>query len=138
MFVHADRVDVVSTQILRVAADERFAVVAYCYMPDHLHLLVTGEQPTSDCRRFIARSKQFSGFYYQKAFGQRLWQRYGYEHVLRSDEVLLSVARYIVENPVRARIAKNAGDYPFSGSGLYSLVEILDSLPWSPQERRSG
>ena len=65
-FVEADCVEVVSTQILRAAADEQFALVAYCYMPDHLHLLINGEQENSDCRAFIKRSKQFSGFYYQK------------------------------------------------------------------------
>ena len=137
-FVCAERVALVSTQILRAAADEQFVLVAYCYMPDHLHILVEGGQPASDCRRFIARSKQFSGFYYQKTFGRRLWQRYGYEHVLRSDERLLSVARYILENPVRARIAKIVRDYPFTGSGLYSIDEILDALPWAPADGRSG
>ncbi len=137
-FRDAARVDIVSTQILRAAIDEQFALVAYCYMPDHLHLLVTGEQPASDCRRFIKRSKQFSGFYYQKAFGRRLWQRYGYERVLRSEEGLLSVARYILENPVRARIARDVREYPFTGSCLYSVDEILDALPWTPSERRSG
>jgi putative transposase len=136
-FVQAVRVDAVRTHILRAASDERFAVAAYCFMPDHLHLLVTGEQPSSDCRRFIALSKQLSGFYYQRAFGRRLWQRYGYEHVLRSEEDVLSVARYIVENPVRARIADSVQHYPFSGSALYSVEEILDSLPWSPRQKRS-
>ena len=125
--------EVVSTQILRAAADERFALIAYCYMPDHLHLLVSGEQENSDCRAFIKRSKQCSGFYYQKAFGRRLWQRYGYEHVVRGDEAVLSVARYILENPVRAGIAKSVGDYPFAGSPLHSVEEILDSLPWRPR-----
>jgi putative transposase len=134
-FIQAEKVDVVRTQILRAASDERFAVAAYCFMPDHLHLLITGEQPSSDCRQFIGRSKQLSGFYYQKAFGRRLWQRYGYEHVVRSEEGVLSVARYILENPVRAGISDSVRCYPFSGSTLYSIEEILESLPWSPAGR---
>ena len=136
-FLEPERVEVVSTQILRAAADEQFALTAYCYMPDHLHLLVAGEQENSDCRGFIARSKQFSGFYYQKQFGRRLWQRYGYEHVLRTEEAALSVARYIVENPLRARLASDVRQYPFVGSSLYSLDEILDALPWDPPKNRS-
>jgi REP element-mobilizing transposase RayT len=32
-------VDEVLAHILRAADDESFAVVAYCFMPDHLHLL---------------------------------------------------------------------------------------------------
>ncbi len=136
-FIHAERVGVVSTQILRAAVEERFDLVAYCYMPDHLHLLVAGEREDSDCREFIKRSKQLSGFYYQKAFGRRLWQRYGYEHVLRGEEGVLSVARYILENPIRARLAESVRDYPFTGSNRYSVDEILDALPWSPR-RWSG
>src|SRR5687767_466560 len=94
-FIDGDKVEVVSTQILRAAAQERFALTAYCYMPDHLHLLAEGRVATSDCRRFIARAKQFSGFHYQRTSAERLWQRYGYERVLRADEETLSVARYI-------------------------------------------
>ena len=132
-FVTDDAVATVRTQIERAAVEEDIALIAYCYMPDHLHLLVNGERENSDCRAFIKRSKQFSGFYYQKAFGRRLWQRYGYEHVLRGDEAVLSVARYILENPVRAGIAKDVCDYPFTGSPLHSVEEILDSLPWRPR-----
>jgi putative transposase len=135
-FATADRVDVASTQILRAATDESFALVAYCYMPDHLNLLIAGERQNADCRNFIKRSKQLSGFYYQKAFGQRLWQRYGFEHVLRAEEDVLSVARYIVENPVRARLVDSVCDYPFTGSSVYTVEEILNALPWSPAEHR--
>ena len=137
-FDHADRVEVVSTQILRAATDECFALVAYCYMPDHAHLLVTGSQQNSDCRSFIKRSKQLSGFHYKKAFGRPLWQRYAYERVLRGEEPLLGVARYILENPVRARIVQSVRDHPFTGSTLYSVEQILDSLPWTPSETRSS
>ena len=135
-FVEVERVAIVSTQIQRAAVDEGFAVVAYCYMPDHVHLLTNGLEPDSDCRRFITRSKQLSGFYYQKAFGRRLWQRYGYEHVLRAEEGILSVARYILENPLRARLVQDVRRYPFIGSNVYSIEEILDSLPWSPPGQR--
>jgi REP element-mobilizing transposase RayT len=105
-------------------------------MPDHLHLLVTGEQANSDCRGFIARSKQFSGYYYQKQFGHRLWQRYGYEHVLRTEEGTLSVARYILENPLRAGLVRDVRQYPFVGLSIYSVEQILDALPWEPPKSR--
>jgi putative transposase len=130
-FSTTERVDLVSTQILRAAADEGFAITAYCYMPDHLHLLAEGRRPASDCRKFIARAKQFSGFYYQRVFGERLWQRYGSKRVLREDEATLGVARYIIENPIRAGLAKKICDYPFIGSSTYTIAEILDGLNMS-------
>jgi putative transposase len=33
-------VELVLAQIQRAAHDEQFAIPAYCFMPDHLHLLV--------------------------------------------------------------------------------------------------
>jgi putative transposase len=127
-FTTAASVRLVRTQILRACSDERMAVFADCYMPDHVHLLVQGQAEHSDCRRFISRAKQLSGFAYQQAYRQRLWQRYFHERVLRSDDDTLSVARYILENPVRAGLVQRAQDYPFSGSGVYSVRDILEAV----------
>jgi putative transposase len=128
LFLDSDAVDAVRTQIQRAASDQSFAVIAYCYMPDHAHMLVEGQADDSDCRQFISRAKQYSGFHYKAAFGQRLWQRYGYEHTLRSDESAISVARYIVENPIRARLVERIDEYPFSGSGVYSIEQIVEAV----------
>jgi len=84
-------------------------------MPDHLHLLVEGVREDSDLKWFQRGAKQFSGFHYKRQFGCRLWQRYGYERVLRSQELTLDVARYIVANPVRAGLASTIDQYPFAG-----------------------
>ena len=128
LFVTADRVATARTQIVRAASEQRFALTAYCFMPDHCHLLVEGEADDSDCRRFIARAKQYSGFHYQAAFRQRLWQRYGYERVLRSNEAAVNVARYILENPIRARMVERIEDYPFSGSSVYTIQQLLEAV----------
>lgn len=141
-FVTGDEVETVSTQSARAAGEQRVALLAYCYMPDHVHLLVEGEADDSDCLRFIARAKQFSGFHYKARFGQRLWQRYGYEHTLRSEEAAISVARYILENPIRAGLVARVEDYPFAGSSRYTVEQILDSVQledgWYQRSRRSG
>jgi REP-associated tyrosine transposase len=113
-------------QIARAATETRFAVVAYCFMPDHLHLLVEGETTGSDCKRFIARSKQYSGYYFAQQFGVRLWQRYGFERVLREDEPTNVVARYILENPVRAGLSARVSEYPFVGSLKYERNALID------------
>ena len=103
-FVTDDAVSTVRTQIERAAGEQHVALLAYCYMPDHVHFLIEGKAEDSDCLSFIARAKQFSGFHYKARFNQSLWQRYGYEHILRREQAAISVARYIVENPVRARL----------------------------------
>jgi len=95
-------------------------------MPDHLHLLIEGRSESCDCRRFIARAKQFSAFHYSRIFGGRLWQRYGFDRILRDDERTVVTARYIFENPVRAGLARTARAYPFSGSKVYPMEILLD------------
>jgi putative transposase len=128
LFISDAPVQLVRSQILRAATEEPFAITAYCYMPDHLHLLVEGRTTTSDCKRFISRAKQYSGFYYKKEFRSRLWQRYGFERVLREHEPTLVVARYILNNPIRAGLVQRVEDYPYVGSEVYSLSELIEAV----------
>lgn len=125
-FTSAPVVDLVTEQILRAATDERFALVAYCFMPDHAHLLLEAQSERSNALAFIARAKQMSAFHFKKAGHGRLWQRYSYEHVLRDDEDTRRVARYVLENPLRAGLVRQPLDYPFIGSSAYPIEEILE------------
>jgi putative transposase len=129
IFTERRPVDLVALQISRAATERDFAVIAYCFMPDHLHLLAHGESESADCRRFITLAKQYSGYYFSKEIGGKLWQRYGYERTLRNDEATLTVARYIVENPIRAKLVNAVEEYPFVGSMVCELKDLLASLP---------
>ena len=122
-------VTLILSQISRAAKETDFAVIAYCFMPDHVHLLVHGESETSDCKRFITLAKQYGGYYYSKEFGEQLWQRYSYERTLRKEEDTLTAARYMVENPLRAQLAARIADYPFVGSLVCELKDLVASLP---------
>jgi putative transposase len=128
LFTQDSVVDTVLSQFEQVSTKEQFAIAAYCFMPDHVHFLVEGGSERSDCLRFISRAKQRSGFRYAQCWKKRLWQRYGYEHVLRNDESTMAVARYILENPVRAGLAERVEDYPFVGSCQYQLRDILEAV----------
>ena len=60
-FVQEAPVALVRAQILRAAREERFELSAYCFMPDHVHLIASGLDESSDAKAFISRSKQYSG-----------------------------------------------------------------------------
>ena len=62
VFVVPDAVESVWRQILRAANETDLSVTVYCFMPDHLHLIVHGERDDSDCKRFIKAAKQYSGY----------------------------------------------------------------------------
>jgi len=94
-----------------------FGLLAYCFMPDHLHLLVEAPEG-GDLARFIKVFKQASSFDYKRRLGRPLWRRSYYDHVLRGHEELLPAVEYVLGNPVRAGLVESRGAYPFSGGEL--------------------
>ena len=103
-------------ETLRSCAEKHgFAVLAYCFMPDHLHLLVEGGAG-SDLPKFVKDFRQRTGYAHRLASGEALWQKSCYDHVLRHEEDVREAARYVLGNPVRAGLVLAAGDYPYSGS----------------------
>jgi len=100
-----------------------FKVWVYCFMPDHLHLLIEGVDDNSDMKQFVSLFKQHTGFYYQKKFGEKLWQTNYYEHVLRNEEATLNVAYYIFENPVRKGLVEKYKQYNFLGSFEFDVKQ---------------
>jgi putative transposase len=125
VFRDASVASMVVEQILRAARRFEFEVLAYCLMPDHVHLLVHGRSERSDLHRFVKRAKQSSGQIYAHAAQQPLWQDSYYDHVVRPEENLAGIARYIIENPVRAGLVTSPFDYRFVGSCTWSIEELL-------------
>ena len=108
-----------TTQLRAIASSHEFAIAAYCFMPDHVHLLVYGTSEAADLRRCISRYKQCTGFEYRKRHGRQLWQPGYHDRVLRDEEATEAIARYILGNPLRAGLVQKWGDYPFAGSDLF-------------------
>ena len=106
-----------------------FELEAYCFMPDHLHVLVSSETG-SDLVRFVHQFKQRTGWWFRNrsvAGGLKasptsssrragLWQKSYYDHILRREEDARNVVRYILENPVRAGLVAPPGEYPHAWS----------------------
>lgn len=120
----------VRTQILRAAREASFEVTAYCFMPDHTHLVVAGREERSDVKRFIKLAKQYSGYYFKQRFGVQLWQRYGYERVIRDDPELALTIGYLLDNPVSARLAEHPLKYPYIGSERFTVDELVAMSEW--------
>ena len=50
------------------------------------------------------------------------------DRVLRAEEHTLSVCRYVLENPVRAKLAAHPTVYPLCGSTQYTIDEIREAI----------
>lgn len=102
------------TGLARVCERFQWRLWSYCLMDNHYHLLVETLQPT------LSRGMREVNGVYTQAFN-RHHGRVG--HVLQGrykailvdkDSYLLELSRYIVLNPVRARLCETAADWPWS------------------------
>ena len=92
-------------------------------MPDHAHFLVRGLTEHAHLPPVVRRAKQSTGIRFSRRWSGRLWQEGYYERVLRSDESVENVARYIEANPVRAGLAKTVGEWPFTGGAFLRRMD---------------
>jgi putative transposase len=110
------------------AAEFQFAILAYCLMPDHIHLLVEGLSAQSDLLRFVPIGKQRTAYSYSKATGgRRLWQEGFHDRSLRRDDDIKATARYVLENPVRAGLATSPQDYKYCGSDVWTIEDVFSA-----------
>jgi REP element-mobilizing transposase RayT len=97
-------------------------VLAYCVMPDHVHLLVRMLEPATALSRWVGDLKRWARRTAEEQHHAQLrWQPGFYERVVRDAEDLVEVARYVVGNPVRAKLTDDWRTYPWSGSFIYEL-----------------
>jgi putative transposase len=125
LFVDRDLVDLVLSHFRRSGVAHGCALLAYCFMPDHVHLLVNALTERSDFRRFVIKAKQASGFACAKAERGRLWQQDFWDYALRSEDMLVQKIAYLVANPIRAGLVDSIDAYPFFGSDVYSREELI-------------
>jgi putative transposase len=98
----------------QVVRRQQWSCLAYCLMPNHIHLLVETPQPN-----LAAGIQRLHGLYAQ-TFNKRhgrcghLFQdRYGGNRV-KTDEQLVTTARYIALNPVEARLCAAPEEWAWS------------------------
>ncbi len=87
--------------------------LAFVVMPDHLHWLMqlTGNKQLSVTVNTV---KSLSARAINQAGGCEgpVWQKGYFDRGLRRDEDIVTIARYIIANPIRAGLVKTVGDYP--------------------------
>jgi len=127
-FNHKAIVKDILTILSHTSEELGFGIYAYCFMPDHFHLLFVGNE-SSSLPKFMRLFKQKSSFLFKKRYGNDpLWQRSYYDHIIRKEEVLEDVALYIFNNPVRKGLVNNYKDYPFSGSFMFNTKKLSGQI----------
>lgn len=95
-------------------------IVAWCLMPDHLHLLFNSEGKEIDVLKIIKNIKGRTSVILRKKYNlEKVWQKSFYDRILRKEEMMEDVSLYILNNPVRKGIVKDWKGYPYSWSKYY-------------------
>jgi REP element-mobilizing transposase RayT len=95
----------------------------YLFMPDHAHILLSGNSSHSDIKKCLDKYKQKTGFWLYKNTPDYKWQKDYYDHILRKEEDSETHIKYILNNPIRAGLVENWKQYKFKGSTVYDLDE---------------
>ena len=107
-------------QILNYCKEKSgFELFAYCFMPNHIHLLIkVGSEPLETIfRRFGAKYVYWFNTKYSRT-GHLFQDRFKSEAV-DNDEYFFMVLRYIHNNPVNAGMTKKPDEYVFSSYNDY-------------------
>lgn len=122
-----------TSKLLSCASKYGFALPAYSFMPDHVHIVAEGQRDDSALKTLMRSWTTRTGHAWRQRYASRLWQPGYYDHVLREGDPILGVARYVVLNPVRAGLVMNAGDHKLTGSTQYTIPQILEAADdWRP------
>jgi putative transposase len=99
-------------------------VHAYCWMTNHLHLMVQiGADPLANFMRRVA-SGYARAFQSDRLTTGHLFEKRYHAVLVEADAYLLELVRYIHMNPVRANMVPHVGEYRWSSHHAYSGVKV--------------
>ena len=93
----------------------KFKIFAYCLMTNHIHLILktSSDGTISQIMKAMTIAHTCHYHYKYKTSGH-IWQGRFKSPIVSDDDYLLTLMRYIEQNPVRAGIVDDPEKYPFS------------------------
>jgi putative transposase len=90
-------------------------ILAYCLMSNHVHLLTRPREEESLYKMMQGVTLCYTQYINReyKRTG-RLWESRYHSCIVDKEQYMWAVARYIEQNPTRARIVKKEEDFPYS------------------------
>lgn len=100
----------------------KIKVIAFCIMPNHVHLLLKNSTkqsaPKRNFTRFIQSLHTAYACYFNKKYRNKghVFESIYKKKYINTDEYLHTVINYIHENPVRKKLCKNSTDWLYSSA----------------------
>jgi putative transposase len=124
-----------------ISLELEYGILAYVFMPEHVHLIVLPRREEYDISMFLKRTKQpvsrKAGNFLRKNGHQRwlerlkdkagdfhFWQQGpGYDRNITRESTLRKAIDYVHENPVRRGLVECATDWKWSSARYYATGE---------------
>ena len=97
----------------------------YCFMPDHLHLVLCGRTEGSDAKAAMDAFKRKSGLWLHEHRPEFAWQGDYYDHIIRKGDDWRRQVRCAHMNPVRRGLVTDPSLWPHTGSIVFDLLELI-------------
>jgi putative transposase len=118
-----DRLTRQSMRLLeQLCLDYKLTLYVYCFMPDHIHFVVSVKGDKSIIELVQAFKSKTTIGSYNFGFSGQIFQTRFFDHFIRTYQNLENEIRYILENPVRKGLVDDYSKYPYSKS----LIDKLD------------
>jgi putative transposase len=116
------------------AKQQRLAILGYCLMPNHVHLIAVPDREGSMRRALRNAHGRYAAYLNaRQASSGHVWQGRYYSCPM-DDDRLWTALRYVERNPVRAGMVRDAADFPWSSARSHlggGWDGWIDLTPWS-------
>ncbi|HPG47215.1 MAG TPA: hypothetical protein PKW76_16180 [bacterium] len=122
-------------EAIRYRDDRVYHLLAFTIMPNHMHLVfellsddIQKRRDSSPYRvtSILENLKWYTALHCNRILGRKgqFWQYESYDHMVRNFEELGRIVQYILENPVKAGLAKDWREWP----GNYVIPGFLQQV----------
>jgi len=116
-------------ELLRHWTQEKNCYVSiYCFMPDHLHVIIGGNDHTSRPKEAMDEFKESTSRWFLENMPDAHWQKDYHDHLIRISDDWRNHVRYILRNPVRGALCEFPLEYPYLGSIGVEIADVLGEL----------
>ena len=114
--------------LARHAADNGARILGYCLMTNHIHLIGVPEREDSLARTLGSTHSEYAlALNHAQGRSGHVWQNRFFSCPLGESHVLRAL-RYVELNPVRAGLASQPADWPWSSARAHTAERALDPV----------
>ena len=101
------------SEALHFHDNERYELIAYCIMPNHVHAVICPKQNKAGdivpVSRITYSWKRYSAANINKYLDKKgsVWQAESYDHIIRNEHEFYKVIEYVISNPVEAGLVEH-------------------------------